>query len=100
MKMNDLGTGENSTRSFEIRSGTIGYRGLVHMICNIPGAVLTYAAHDTINGDTKLIVVYKNATITIETLWADYIMYSHDNAFDEFVEALKKYQLKWWERIF
>jgi hypothetical protein len=101
MKISQLGTESNGTRSFEIRAGTLSYRALLRCIRRIPGAVVTEAAHHPITDDTKISIRYKDITITIETPFSDYIINctSSSGAFDEFVSKLSSCPVKWWDRI-
>jgi hypothetical protein len=101
MEIRQLGTESDGTRSFEIRAGTLSYRALLRCIRRIPGAVVTEAAHDPMNDNTKVSIRYNDVTITIETPFSDYVINctSSSGAFDEFVSKLSNYQVKWWDRI-
>jgi len=52
--------------------------------------------------DTKINIIYKDVTITIDTPFSDYIINctSSSGAFDEFVSKLSSCPVKWWDRIF
>jgi hypothetical protein len=102
MKIKKLRTESNGNRSVEIRSNEVSYRALIRSIRRIPGAVVIYAAHDPMNDNAKLIVGYKDVTLNVETPFSDYIVNcsSSSDAFDEFVEKLSSYSVKWWERLF
>jgi hypothetical protein len=101
MKISQLGTQSNGTRSFEIRAGTLSYRALLRCLRRISGVVVTDAAHHPITDDTVISIRYKDITITIETPFSDYIINctSSSGAFDEFVSMLSSYSVKWWERF-
>jgi hypothetical protein len=102
MKIRQLGAGADGTKSFEIRVNELSYRALLRSIRKIPGAIVADAAHDPMNDNTNITVRYKDATITIETPFSDYIVNctSSSGAFDEFVSRLNNYPVKWWERFF
>lgn len=101
MKIRHLGTESDGTRSIEIRSSELSYRALLRCIRRIPGAVVTDAAHDPMNDNTKVSIRYKDVNITIETPFSDYIINctASSGAFDEFVSRLSSYPVKWWDRI-
>lgn len=101
MKIRQLGTESNGTRSIEIRSNDISYRALLRCIHRIPDAVVKDTAHDPLNDNTKISIVYKDITINIETLFSDYIVNctSSSGTFDEFITCLSSYPVKWWERF-
>jgi hypothetical protein len=101
MKLRQLGTQSDGTRSFEIRAGTLSYRALLRCIRRIPGAFVTNATHHPMTDDTKISISYKDVTITIDTPFSDYIIHctSSSGAFDEFVSKLSSSPVKWWDRI-
>ena len=101
MKIRHLGIESDGTRSVEIRSNEISYRALLRCIHRIPGAIVTNTAHDPMNDNTKVSIIYKDVTLTIETPFSDYIINctSSSGAFDEFVSRLSGYSVRWWERF-
>ena len=64
MEIRQLGTQSDSTRSFEIRDGTLSYRALLRCIRKIRGAVVTNAERHPISGDVEIIIRCKDITIT------------------------------------
>jgi len=101
MKIKYLGNESDGTRSVEIRAGELSYRALLRCIHKIPGAVISDATHDPMNDNTKINIKYKDANISIETPFSDYIVNcpSPSSAFDQFVSMLSNYRVKWWEHF-
>lgn len=99
MNIKPLGTESNGTRSVEIRSNELSYRALLR---GIPDVVVTDAAHDPMNDNAKASIRYKDATLTLETPFSDYIINcaAPSGTFDEFVSKLKEHKVKWWEKLF
>lgn len=102
MKIRYLGTESNGTRSIEVRSNEISYRGLLRCIRKIPDARITDTDCDPINDNANIFVEYKDIKLSIETPFSDYIINctSKSPSFDHFVDKLEKYHVKWWERFF
>jgi hypothetical protein len=102
MKITQLGTGADGTRSFEIRANELSYRALLRSIRKIAGAIVTDAAHDPMNDNARVSIRYKGVTIDIETPFSDYIISctSSSAVFDEFISKLGGYTVKWWEHFF
>jgi hypothetical protein len=103
MNIKPLGTESNGTRSVEIRSNELSYRALLRCIRAIPGGVVTDTAHDPMNDNAKASIRYKDAALTLETPFSDYIIINcavPSEAFDEFVSKLRDHKVKWWDKIF
>jgi hypothetical protein len=102
MEIMPLGTESNGTRSVEIRSSEISYKALLRCINGIQGVIVTDTAHDPLNDNTKIILRYKGVVVFIETPFSDYVINcaSSSDIFEEFVDKLRRYRVKWWERFF
>ncbi len=99
MRITQLRIEEDGTRNFAVRTHAISYRALLRCIRGISGASIAKARHHAITGDTEIIVRYEDVTITIEAVFADYIISctSSSAAFDEFISKLSSYRVKPWE---
>ncbi len=102
MKLTQLGTGSDGSKSYEIRSNELSYRALLRSIRRIPGVIVTEASHDLMNDDTLVTIKYKNMVINIDTPFSDYIIKctSPNEYFDEFISELHRYKVRWWEHFF
>lgn len=101
MIVRQLGVEADGTRSVEIRANQLSYRALLRTIRKIPGAKVLDASHDPLNDNADILVKYRGVTIEIDTPFSDYIVncLCQGDAFDSFVDALRKYEVKWWERF-
>ena len=101
MIIKKLNTESDGTRSFELSSNQISHHALLRMIKRIPEAKVKHAAHDPMNDNSAIEVVYKGENILIETPFSDYIINcsSHSDIFDNFVSILADYKVRWWERL-
>ena len=102
MKIKQLGTERDGTRSVEVRVNEISYKALLRCIRKIPGAIITKASHDPMNDNANIFIRYKDINIIVDTPFSDYIINCNSpcESFDEFISFLENYSIKWWERFF
>jgi len=101
VKITELITDSDTTRTFMMRKNVISYRALLRYVRGVPEAVITKAWHAFLSNEFEITVEYKGTRITIETVWADTIIgcTPPGAACEEFIFKLKSYKLKWWEHI-
>ena len=91
----------DGAKSIVINCNELSFRALLRCIRRIPGTVVTDAAINPMNDDAKATIRYKDATLTLETPFSDYIINcTSPGVFDEFVSRLRDHKVKWWGRFF
>lgn len=101
MIVTELGASADGARSIEVDCREISFHALLrHMRC-LPGAKVSRTSINPMNDDARASILYKNSLIQLDTPFSDYVL-SCDAAgreFEEFLDHLRRYKAKWWERF-
>jgi hypothetical protein len=87
-----------------VNLNAISFSALLSALRTLPDLKITKARQNPMNDEAFASFVYKGITFAIDTPISDYWIDKPDNCpddiFDEIVQCLENYRVRWWHRIF
>jgi len=93
---------DGKVRSVVINVNNVPLKALARCIKRIPNTTVSKFSFDPINDNCDMEIKFKGIKIVLYTPFSDYILEcdTPGNVFEEFIENIRLYKVRWWERFF